>query len=306
MEKTKNKKKTILKYSLIFSLIVTVGITSGVVIKRYMGEPELDYTGFNPDNYKGKGKELLEEYKRNPNKEFTPVEKVNIALERYRQCENCYSIGVGLASTIVDQTIRNAQIKHGETYFEESISNSSFVAIANRSFQEGLDKGIDIYKGESDGAERGIYEEKDKVSYEKNEDYKTDWGKTLDEMFIYILSEKTIITDKTEVNKLENGNIQIKLELDPDIATYYYKIQMKTISKLDKYPSFEFVRHTYTLSEDMTLIHAKMDEKYQATMGFPATIHGVIDYYYHNNEFLKIPNLDEQIDYSLKGENEYE
>ena len=51
---------------------------------------------------------------------------------------------------------------------------------------------------------------------------------------------------------------------------------------------------------------AKVDEKYQASMGVTATIHNTIDYYYHANESIDIPKENETIDYSIEGENHYE
>ena len=82
---------------------------------------------------------------------------------------------------------------------------------------------------------------------------------------------------------------------------------MKTISNLNGLPTFEYLRHTYIFDSDMMLKYCHVDEKYQASMmSITANIHNDIKYYYHANEFLKIPSVDENIDYSLKGEVEYE
>ena len=249
------------------------------------------------------GKALLKEYQKNPKKGFTEAELINIGLEKYRQCENCYSIGVGTASTIVSQTIRNAQIKNGDHYFEESISYSKMVAIANRVDQVGQDSDISLNKGKATGSEDVSYTSE--VTTFKAGDYKKTWGKTLDEMFIYLISNETV---KKEGSKIERTDEYIKVivNLDTDISSYYYKLQMKEISSLDKLPVFEYLKHTYVFDKDMMLKYCKVDEKYQASMGVTATIHNTIDYYYHANEVMNIPKENETIDYSIEGENQYE
>ena len=301
---TPNRKKTIIQYSIIVLSALVLGITGGAVIKNQFGQVEIDYSNFNANNYSLDASQLLEAYNKNPNQDFTPAELVNIGLEKYRRCENSYSYGVGTASTIVSQTIRNAQIKNGDHYFEESISRSSMVSIANRVEQVGINNGVSLFKGKANDSNTGTYKN-NPIEYD-SETYKKDWGKTLDEMFIYIISNESVIPEECSIKK-EKDIISVTLDLDVNISSYYYKHQMKSISNLSGLPTFESLKHIYTFSSDMTLLHCKVDEKYKAAMaGVSASIHGVIDYYYHANEYLEIPSLDQKIDYSLKGEVKYE
>lgn len=303
-----NKKKigpkTIISYSLIGLVIVSLGVTTGVFLKRELSQAEIDYSGFDPENYRMDSKALLDEYNKNPNKQFTAAELINIGLEKYRQCENCYSIGIGTASTIVSQTIRNAQIKVGDHYFEESISYSSMVAVANRVNQVGIDNDIALNKGKATGTEAVKYQ--DSIKEYKADDYKKAWGKTLDEMFIYIISNQTVLEEGTKIEKYDDY-IKITASLDTNISTYFYKLQMKEISNLDKLPTFDELSQTYIFTKDMTLKYCSVDEKYKASMtGVTASIHNTIDYYYHANEVREIPNNEQLIDYSIEGENHYE
>ena len=126
-----SKLKTWVILPLSFVVIAVAGVTTGVLLKKRFGQVEIDYGDFNPENYRMDGKALLKEYQKNPNKKFTEAELVNIGLEKYRECENCYSIGIGVADTIVNQTIRNAQIKVGDHYFEESISYMQSIRIGH-------------------------------------------------------------------------------------------------------------------------------------------------------------------------------
>lgn len=304
IEKVDKKKiKEWLQYVIIGAATISIGAASGVIIKRKWGGEEITYSGFDPEAFKADGQALLKEYEKNPKKNFTPAERVCIGLEKYKNCENSYSVSIGLADTIVKQTIRNAQIKVGNKYFEEQISRSSMVSMANRVTQEGTK--VKLYKGEAKGDETGKYPKE--YTLFKPEDYKSVYGKSPDEMFIYIISNKTVNLDKCKTSE-NKGKINVFLDLDPDIATYYYKVQMKGMSNLAGLPVFEYVKLTYTFDSSMTLLHMKVDEKYKASMaGVTATITNNIDNYYHAGKKINIPGLNESLDYSkLKGDVKYE
>ena len=299
------KKKTAFIYSGIVIGALLLGTGIGVTIKLTTSQAEVDYTGFNPSAYQDDASKLLNEFQKNPKQDFSESELVNIGLEKYRQCENSYSIGVGAAETIVNQTIRNAQIKVGNQYFEESLSRSSMVSIATRVKQDGIGNGDLLYKGKASDTEIGEYPSE--ATYYTSDGYKENWGKTLDEMFIYIISDASVNQENCSKEILENGNIKITLDMNVDIASYYYKIQMKSMSNLSGLPVFEYLRHTYVFTSDMTLLYSHANEKYQAKMaGIAANIHNDIKYYYHANEKINIPQLNEQINYSIEGEIDYE
>ena len=308
MENAKEKKqlskgkKALIQYSIIAVCAAGIGAGGGILLKKKLGPVEIDYSGFDSNSFQADAKALLKEYESNPNQDFTPAELVNIGLEKYRQCENSYSIGVGLASTIVDQEIRNFQIKNGDTYYEEQISKSKMVSLANRVIAS--EENATIYKGKAKDVEIPEYIDGPKTM--NSEDFKSSFGKTLPEMFIYIISNDTIDTEKSSINK-KDDKIYINLELDPEIASYNYKIQMKTLSNLSALPTFEYLRQTYVFDKDMTLLHTNFDEKYVASMaGINATIVSDISYYYHANEYMKIPEINEFLDYSVEGETTYE
>ena len=304
MKKVDKKKASAwIQYGIIAAAAISLGVAGGIIIKKKFGGEEITYSGFDPKTFKADSKALVKEYEKNPNKDFTAPELVNIGLEKYRSCENCYSIQVGLAKTIVEQSIRNAQIKVGNDYFEEAISKSSMVSLANRYSQKS--DAVTLYKGKAASEETGEYDKKDATNFKKDA-FKKDWGKSLDEMFIYIISNKTVNLSKCKTEK-KGSQIKVTLDLDPAISTYYYKIQMKTMSNLSGLPTFEYVKQTYTFDSKMTLLHCKTEEKYKAAMaGINAEIVNKINTYYHANKKIKIPALNEKVNYSLKGEAKYE
>ena len=285
-------------YISIVGTALAIGTAGGIVAKRVMGGENIIYEGdatsmtFDVDaaydkylNYTGN----------DMTKDFTPAEIVNIGLEKYRRCENSYSITKGIASTMVTQTIRNYQIKNGDRYFEESISMSSMVKLANRMYQTGKEGNINLYKGSAVNEELGSYPS-DGTEYSQV-DYKNYLGKTLDEMFIYIITDSTILD--SEIEKADGYTI--KLSLDTEMSIIFYQYQMKNISGLDKYPKFTSVNLTYTFDKNLDLQHLYVDEIYQATMGVTVDIHNTLDTYYFPNSEIKIPETNEPTDYSLVG-----
>ena len=278
---------------------VVVGTVGGVLIKRYAMEEDIVYEGDTSSLELDAGALLkrYESYKGNsPETEFTATELVNIGLEKYRTCENSYSYGVGVAKTIVEQQIRNYQIKNGDEYFEESISTSSMVSIANRMKQTGKTGDVALLKGNATDTEVGDYNVTP-IVYSQS-DYATLMGRTLDKMFIYIISNSTVTS--SQVNK-QDGDLVIDVDLDPTFATVNYKLQMKNISGLDKLPKFEYVKLKFTFDSEMYLKTMSVDEKYEATMfAMTVPITNEINYYYYPNQELTIPADSESLDYSRR------
>ena len=294
--------KSILTYLLIAGIAAVAGAGSGIVLKRTLGPVDDVYPpGFSVDEYKDNTADLYKRYMDGESiSKFSNSDLVNIALEKYKDNENCYSIGIGVAATIIQQTIRSAQIKAGDTYFEEQISYSDMVAVANRSIQEGADGDVGLYKGTASGPETAKYPDAPSKTYFKK-GYKEYLGKSLDEMFIYIISNKT--TQSSSKKTLDNGDLEIELNLDNNISTFYYKVQMKNISGLSNLPPFKAVKLTYTLGNGLTLKHLKVDETYTATkegIPFPAETRNTIDYYYYSNTYKEIPSSNTPIDYNVK------
>ena len=285
-------------YISIVGTALAIGTAGGIVAKRVMGGENIIYEGdatsmtFDVDSAYDK---YLNYTGSDMTKDFTPAEIVNIGLEKYRRCDNSYSITKGIASTMVTQSIRNYQIKNGDQYFEESISMSSMVKLANRMYQTGKEGNVNLYKGSAVNEELGSYPSEG-TEYSQV-DYKNYLGKTLNEMFIYIITDSTIL--ESQIDK-KDGYI-IKLSLDTEMSVIFYQYQMKNISGLDKYPKFASVNLTFTFDKNLDLQHLYTDETYQATMGVTVDIHNMFDTYYFPNQEIKIPETNEPTDYSLVG-----
>lgn len=296
--------KKVLTYSLIGVTVLAIGATTGIVMKRVVASEEIDYGTLDFESMKPDCNQIVknvESYKGSKDlvDAFSASDILNYSMEKFRRCENNYSLTFGLADTIIKQEIKSCTIKNGNQYFEESVSKSSMIAVGNRMYQSGVGADIDVYQAKKDTIkinETDIdaeYNESQKTTY-KNSDYSDTFGKTLDEVFIYLTSNETVKDSKVE--KLNDG-YSITVELDPDISTYFYKHQMKNVSNLDKYPVFEYVTINYLLTKDLMLKKCDIDEQYVATMIVDAPTHGTLETYFFPNEELKIPEINEKITY---------
>jgi len=297
--------KKALTYSLVAFAAIAVGAASGIIAKRVLGSEEIDYGELNFNDMKPDCDAIIKKIDSyNGSKEvveaFSASDIFNYSMEKFRRCDNNYSFSIGVADTIIKQDIKSCTIKNRDNYFEESVSKSSMVAVANRMYQNGVDGDVDLYPANKDSINLNKttidanYDVSKKTTL-GHDDYAAKYGKTIDEVFIYLVVDKTL--KESSVTKLEN-NYRIEMKLDPDLSTYFYKYQMKAISNLDKYPVFESVSITYEVDKKLSLTKLSIDEKYKATMVVEASIHGTMDTFFFPNKVLSIPELNEQIIYS--------
>ena len=301
----KNMKKLLLSYILTVGVCAVAGIGTGIVLKKTIGPidemypPGFDPKEFSPDvdaiwkKYEGLSDKTI-----NGVRSFSDAEVMNVAFEKFRRMPNCYFYSIGDAKTIVTQTVRNAFIKNGDEYYEDQISHSSMVALAKRSYQHGKDGPIIVHDGTPRDSEHATFPQTPTKTFEK-EEYKEYLGKTLDEMFIYVISDKTTI-DSSRTTR--GDDVVIKMNLNPNLSTFYYKTQMLNLSGLSNLPPFEEVKLTYTLSKDLVLKHLSIDETFTATkegIPVPAKTNDILEYYYHVGE-MKIPSWNEEFDFSIK------
>ena len=298
------KKNVVIYISIIVSALV-IGGAGGAIAKRLLGKENIVYVG-NVDSMRANAPEILKRYEAyngsNPTRDFQTWELINVALEKYRNCEYSYSFSKGVAKTIVEQQVRNYQIKNGNDYFEESLSKSKMVSVAKRMYQSGIGGNVKVYDGSipSNNVEEGVFS--DGYSDMTSNEYENYLGRTLDSMFIYIISEKTV--EKQETKKLENGYFELNVGLSPNTSTINYQTQMKNISNLDQRPVFDNVNLTFVVDKDMMLKTLHVNETYSAKMTIEVSITNDIDTYYFPNEKMEIPSYQEKTNYSIKGEKE--
>lgn len=293
-------KKEFIVIQLIVVLSVGIGMSTGFLLKKKLSPEIIDYTNIKIENYYEDTEKVMKKYSSYTGndvfKDFTVSELINIAQYKYISSPISYSYGVGIGDAkIVKQSIYSYQIRNENEFFEESLSSSTFVKVAKRMYQTGDE--VREYNGQLVSENQGNFD--DNFSSFTKEDYSERMGKSLDKVFIYIISNQTILSSSIE----NDGNYNITVELDKDISVYHYVHQMKTISSLKDYPIFQYVKLTYTLDKDLNIISLRTNEKYTATTqsSISSDVECSILYHYFANQKIDIPELNQKLTYG--GEN---
>ncbi len=226
--KTKKSKKVIkhkTKKDVVISSVVCIsaismGVTMGIVLNKVLKSPTVDYTNVDTNGIYQNLDGLLEKYESlkasnaNYEEELTLGEIVNISRELYKNELYTKSVTKGDAkASIVNQNIRGMSIRNNNNYLTESTSKSNIVQVAWRMYQN--ENEINKYAGSlGKDVEDTKYEESNVETY-SHDDFKTYYGTLLNEPFIYIISDNTILQNEhTTITKNSEG-FKINLSLDP-------------------------------------------------------------------------------------------
>ena len=296
------KKRIIITSSIVGAAAIALGVVAGYLTYNYTANfaggdySNVNATSLTDDISKAKAKfegaktsgTALEEA-------LKPSEMVNLALDQFSSLESAKTVGLGSALSVgVTQIIQSIQIRNGQRYFEESNSMSSFVKLYDRMYQEG--DTTTTYWGESSD-----YSSHAPVAY-TNEEYAELMGRKVSDTMIYVISTKTAITDETKVKsshgasriEKEGDGYVVDLELKTKAVVNYVK-QMKNISGLTGYPTFEYCHLTFHLDKDLMPISYTSYEKYNATkesVPLPVDIEGSLTTYFYHGETYEIPTLE--------------
>ena len=301
-QKTPSNKKAIITYSIIGTLAIGLGVGAGFLAHNFLNPVGGDYSNVDVNALTddiSKTRQKYEAAKKagTPLEEaLKPCEMANLSLDLFSSLESTKAIGIGSATSMgVTQVIQSMQIKNGEKYFEESNSTSSLVKLFDRMYQEG--NNTTTYWGKSSD-----YSSHEAVTY-TNEEYAELMGRKVSDPMIYVISSKTSITEEDKeksgkgVSKItkENGGYTVDLELQRKKSVVNYVKQMKNISGLTGYPTFEYCHLTFHLDEDLMPLDYTSYEEYQATkkeVGISTTIKGTLTTYFYHGETYEIPTLE--------------
>lgn len=321
-EKTSSKGKKryfrILPYVLVLVPCIALGVFAGVEIKKYFGGYEdVDYDGIDNDslypNYDKVYKKYTEAKSKGSDftKLLTPTEMAESAFCLIQKEEKVFSQGIGEATaSIVDQQIRSTTVQNGNQFFEESISHSSMIDLADRMYQvptsDGKDCKVTMYVGKTDNGNvnKGVFEGNG-TEYSGAE-YIAHMGRLLSTPTSYIVSDKTVLVgeksgnmyDITKASKTSDG-YTVDIELNATYGVSAYVIQMQTISDLATKPSFFYCHLTFDLDSDLNLKSITSYESYMAKtkMGASSKVTGKMRVVYERGGDYSIPSLNEPCTY---------
>jgi hypothetical protein len=312
-----SKKRTIIFVSCLSVTAIALGIGAGFYLHNMLNSGvSTDYGNADANDYVENDPNLLKDYEavKASGGDYVaayakkPYKVANIAYTLYSQHEHTFAQGVGAGTAIlgainVDQQIRSTIIKNGTSYFEESLSASSVVQLADRMYQE---TSVKAYHGKVDSSD--VETPKDfgeAVEYTQSE-YKDLMGKTLDMPCIYIISGKTTYVNSTTYSgtptsftKKDDGTYDLQLELTRSSSVLNYVKQMQSISNLYDKPSFSYVHLSFSLDKDLNLLTMTSNEFYFArtAKNVGSNVKGYLKTIFKTDEEYGIPKLNTPVKY---------
>jgi len=312
-----SKKRSVIFISCLSVTAIALGVGAGFFIHNLLNSGvSTDYGNANAADYVDNDPNLLQDYQaiKASDGDYVsvyakkPYKVANIAFALYSAHEHAMSQGVGSGTAIlgafnVDQQIRSTLIRNGDSYFEESLSASNIVQLADRMYQ---DTSILSYHGTVAPSEVEIPRNFGKaVEYTKDE-YRDLMGKTLNIPCIYIISSKTTYVNSTAYSgtptsfkKNEDGSYALELEMTRSSSVLNYVKQMQSISDLYDKPSFTYVHLSFDLDKDLNLKSMTSNEFYfartQKNVG--SNVHGVLKTTYEWDGDYQIPELTVPVKY---------
>ena len=296
------------KKKLLITIIVSVvaigsGVGLGIVLNNFvLGQKGTDYSKMNPNDYSVDSEALLTKYESygkldDYSTKLKNYEMINIGYALLKKEESTMSITKGdINAAGITQTVRSTNIKKNAQFFEEQISFSSMVKLAGRTYQENDD--IKYYKGSEITKETASYVETDVTNFNP-ENYIKNYGKTPSEPLIFLISKNTI---KESTITRDGTDYIIQCKMNKKSAVLNYVVQMKTLSNLTEYPSFEILDITFKLDKDLLIKQMISHEKYFArTSGVGSTCDGILTVNYYTGKSFRIPSLSENFDYQNDG-----
>lgn len=277
-KKAKVSKSTWITLGVAAAVAVACGIPLGFKLHAMLLADEVDDSNLNANLYNVDYDALLKRYqsavrsKASFKDTFAAYDLANISIGLFMQNEHSMAQAIGQAiptSIAMVQEVRSTKIRSGDSYFEESNSQSSVVALADRAYQSG--ETTAFYRGSiGSSVEEGVYNAGDLVSY-SNDDYKTFMGHYVSSPVIFQICKATTILDDsgasgipTSVTQKSDGGYTVELELDKVAAVINYKTQMVSISNLATRPTFYFCHLTFQLDSSLNPISYNAYEKYYA------------------------------------------
>lgn len=295
MKKNREKlpKSVIIKNTVITGIVVTSGIAGGLAAgiilgkmlstKAYTFDAPID-TGLETDF-----SALMERYNAEPNAaNFKPSEIANISWLRFAEETHTHTVAhCTVSAAIVKQKVCSHDVRDGDRWYSESVFYSSIKKGGFRFYQD--DNNVFRYTASNPTADCTATWSKDtEYGYTKAE-FEEAWGKTLDRPVIYIISDKTVISESIET--VDNKWI-VELELNPNKANERYARQMISMSNLEQPPSFQLLHLTFKIDQNFNLEQVKVHEKYTVYVvgKNESDATNVIDFYHNSTE--TIPDLE--------------
>ena len=292
----KKKRNNIIITSLGVIASIAIGGIGGYFIAIELSPKGFDYSKLNQNEYEDDVVSIYNNYLSNPLDplSYSPNDLVNIALYKYSlETYTESDVNASAVSLVVTQKTFGNSIQNNIQFFNESISQSSFVKVAKRFYED--EDTVSIYNGEINNDNEGV-----SGNYKEKNDYTIDeyidtWGKDLSRPVIYNISSKTTL-DTSFINKTDNGYL-VSLDLDPITSVIRYVKQMVQMSSLDTAPQFENVHIEFNLDNELNLVEMNVQESYYVWVVGKNFTEATLNEKFYILEETNIPEFNEKIYY---------
>ncbi len=201
-------------------------------------------------------------------KSQTKMDNIFIALNSlnnasYYESESSGEVIAKKSVKLTTQSVKNRRIITPSASFNESISISTFVKVAEQLY---MTNDTILKRDASSVSDSGV-SWKNGTNNLSQEQYKKDYGYSFKNPSRYVINEKTIISDIEVLNNGIGRKYTYKFSLDPKIAPYYYKTSIKKLSGSTSEPHFNYINMTITFDYKWRISKIETVEEYKITLG---------------------------------------
>ena len=293
--KTKERKPfQFTKGSIIALIFVSIaGILSGIFVGGFfIGAPQVDYSQYSEAELRDDAKALSQRAEGKRPSNFKAYEVFEIAEQRLFTHGSVYVEGTGEVKTIANQKISSAKAFEDGKYYKESLSKG-IKSVGERDYYTDGDSSLHYYTA------TGITDDLTATWKDKGNRALSDFsevnGIPITSFIPYIVSSKTVLNkDATPKEiKLADGTkaYEVVIELDAILSVLNYVKQMKNLSQLPSYPTFDSITLTCVIDEEFKFISIDTLEKYTVNyMGINAGCTGILreDFTYGGENIIPV------------------
>ena len=197
-----------------------------------------------------------------------PITNIFIALNHLKQSSSYESSSTGKiiakkgSLKLANQTLENRKLLTSTATFSESISISSFVKIAEQRYI--TDESVQ--KREASKVSSSSVKWSQSTKKMSNDEYLDMYGFSYKDPSRYVINEQTILGDIEILNNGIGRKFTYKFNLDPKIASHFYKLSVKTMSNSSTMPEFKSIEMTMTFDYKWRMTKIEVNEVYKITL----------------------------------------
>jgi len=319
-EPASHKQRRIILFTLGAVLSVALGVGVGYILSEVFPfvTKSVDYNGLDPTKLRA-DKEACYKKATRASDPFdgscASWELINAALYKFESHEHSMTQGIGnayakIGPAAVEQKIRSTTYRVGDSYFEESLSQSFAVNVAWRMYlSSDTDSMTWRYQGTCpNDVEVGVFDANAAPTSYTDAEYLEHAGRNLDgDSCIYLISDKTLASSSqsalsgdpmNSVVKNADGNYAIDVELDYRKGVVNYVKQMTATTEMNGKPYFDYCHIQFVLTPDLDIVYSKTNEKYFASTpsGSSNITASIVTTYAYDGDY-EIPDLNVPVSY---------